>query len=196
MTSKESLQAVAKQVQDEVGFVNLLVANSGSGGPGFAKLSPDATLSEFRDYLWDIPMEDCNETFAVNVTGVLYTIAAFLELLDEGNKKANLTQQSQVIATSSIGGFLRPNATDFPYQTSKAAVTHMMKMMATCCGKYQIRHNTLLPGRGCFLASSLTHLPVAQGKKLIPPPGVSVPVGDGHAAASARRHHHSRIAAF
>ncbi len=99
MTSKDSLEAVAKQLKDEVGFINVLIANAGISGPGFAKLNEDATLTEFRNYIWNTPMQDVNDTFAVNVTGVLYTIAAFVDLLDEGNKRGNLTQLVTVTRT-------------------------------------------------------------------------------------------------
>ena len=146
MTSKESLAAVAKQIEDDVGFVNLVIANSGASGPGVGMLKEDASLAELRDFIWNTPMEEFNETFHTNVTGVLYTVAAFLDLLDRGNKKGNLSQHSQVIGVSTIGSFCRDVFVTFPYQTSKAAVNHLMKMLSSACGKYNIRHNTLAPG--------------------------------------------------
>ena len=146
MTSKESLAAVAKQIEDDVGFVNLVIANSGTAGPGAGVFKEDASLAEVRDLIWNTPMDEFNETLHINITGVLYTIAAFLDLLDRGNKKGNLSQHSQVIGVSSIGGFCRDVLTNLSYQTSKAGVTHLMKMLSTTCGKYNIRHNTLAPG--------------------------------------------------
>ncbi|KAI9752153.1 MAG: hypothetical protein M1815_000677 [Lichina confinis] len=140
VTSKESLAAVAKQIEDDVGFVNLVIANSGTAGPGAGVFKEDASLAE------NTPMDEFNETLHINITGVLYTIAAFLDLLDRGNKKGNLSQHSQVIGVSSVGGFCRDVLTNLSYQTSKAGVTHLMKMLSTTCGKYNIRHNTLAPG--------------------------------------------------
>lgn len=43
----------------------------------------------------------------VNCTGVFYTAVAFLGLLDAGNKKRNVPQDSQILVTSSVAGFSR-----------------------------------------------------------------------------------------
>lgn len=93
-------------------------------------------------------MEDFTQTYAINTTGVYYTTLAFLELLDAGNKKGNMGPdwRSQVVATSSIGGFSRLRGASFAYNSSKAAVTHMMKMLATAFVPYRIRCNVLAPG--------------------------------------------------
>ncbi|KAI1755455.1 hypothetical protein F4782DRAFT_405723 [Xylaria castorea] len=114
--SKESLQAAVDVVAKEVGYVNLVIANSGVGGPE-ARYHPDLTLSELRQRLFDdVSMDDFTRTMHVNVTGAFFTMLAFLELLDAGNKNAlkggfgaPLTQgsevpaiQSQVLFTSSV----------------------------------------------------------------------------------------------
>jgi NAD(P)-dependent dehydrogenase (short-subunit alcohol dehydrogenase family) len=78
---------------------------------------------------------------------VWYTIIAFLGLLDTGNKKGNVEQKSQVIATSSIGSFNRTVPGGFAYGQSKAATTHMMKQLATSLAPLGIRSNILAPGR-------------------------------------------------
>ncbi|KAI9764253.1 MAG: hypothetical protein M1835_007608 [Candelina submexicana] len=63
-----------------------------------------------------------------------------------GNKKGNVEQQSQVIATSSIGAYNRVPAAGFAYGGSKAAVIHMMKQLATKFAGFGIRANVLAPG--------------------------------------------------
>ena len=91
---------------------------------------------------------------ATNVTGVLLTTFAFIELLDEGNKR-NVEKKlpsSQLVTTGSAGGFARQE--HFIYNASKAAVTHMMKCLATTLVPWGIRSNIIAPG--C---------------KSIPPPG-------------------------
>jgi NAD(P)-dependent dehydrogenase (short-subunit alcohol dehydrogenase family) len=75
-----------------------------------------------------------------------FTIVAFLGLLDAGNKKGNLEQKSQVIATSSIGSLNRNVPGGFAYGQSKAATTHMMKQLATNLAPLGIRSNILAPG--------------------------------------------------
>ena len=108
--------------------------------------------------MWEQDYAAYNETFAVNVSAVFFTIVAFLGLLDEGNKKGNVEQKSQVIATSSIGGFERVVPAGYAYGQSKAAVTSLMKQLATQLVPYDIRSNVIAPGsesRSYFYAFSV-----------------------------------------
>lgn len=69
---------------------------------------------------------------------------------------------SQIVTTSSIGGFGRDNAA-FIYNASKAATTHMMKQLATYLIPWGIRSNVICPGcKSLFLSSSLTLLVLTQ----------------------------------
>jgi len=151
VTSRDSLLEMSARVESEIGYVNLVVTNAGIMGPRPLKSGPNetrASLAEYRAHALETPMEDFTNTYAVNTTAVYYTTLAFLNLLDAGNKKANmgLDWRSQVIATSSIGGFSRLKNASFAYNSSKAAVTHMMKMLATAFVPYKIRCNVLAPG--------------------------------------------------
>lgn len=151
ITSLDSLLRMADQVNTEVGYVNLVVANAGIMGPRPLKTGANESLpsiSEYRAHALKTPMEEFTDTYAVNTTGVYYTTLAFLDLLDAGNQKGNMGPdwRSQVIATSSIGGFSRLKGASFAYNSSKAAVTHMMKMLATSFVPYRIRCNVLAPG--------------------------------------------------
>jgi len=73
---------------------------------------------------------------------------AFLDLLDAGNKKRNLAQDSQVLVTSSIAGFSRFLASGYAYSTSKAAVNSLVKMFSTTFNQqgFHIRCNVIAPG--------------------------------------------------
>jgi NAD(P)-dependent dehydrogenase (short-subunit alcohol dehydrogenase family) len=151
VTSRESLLQLAERVEADTGYINLVVANAGMMGPRPLKSAPNKpppSISEYRAHALMAPMEDFTKTYAINATGVYYTTLAFLGLLDAGNKKSNMGQnwRSQVIATSSIAGYSRLNGASFAYNSSKAAVTHMMKMMATAFVPYNIRCNVLAPG--------------------------------------------------
>ncbi|KAI9714147.1 MAG: hypothetical protein M1812_006475 [Candelaria pacifica] len=156
VTSKASLQKLASQITRETGYINVLIANSGISGPSVKALNPEASVQEVQEYLWAPSMEEFNETYEVNTTGVFYTTIAFLDLLDRGNKQGNVQQQSQVIATSSIGGFSRVPAAGFAYGSSKAGVVHMMKQLSTRFSGFGIRANVLAPG------CKLSHLPPAS----------------------------------
>ncbi|OCL12259.1 NAD(P)-binding protein [Glonium stellatum] len=179
VTSLESLCEMAERVKTEVGYVNLLVANAGIMGPRPLKAAPGEsppTLSEFRAHALATPTEVFTDTFSVNTTAVYYSALAFLELLDTGNAKGNMGAdwRSQVIATSSIGGYSRLKGASFAYNSSKAATTHLMKMMATSLVPYKIRCNVLAPGvfptdlTGSFINNFGPSLPGAFDSSLIP----------------------------
>jgi NAD(P)-dependent dehydrogenase (short-subunit alcohol dehydrogenase family) len=163
VTSKGDLQAAVDRVQAEVGYVNLVVANSGSIGPA-VRFSPGASVSELRQTLFDdFSMKDMGDTLNVNVTAAFFTMTAFLELLDEGNKRALQggfgspietdgrvpSIQSQVIFTISISSFSRHWTSSPPYLTSKAAIMQVTKHASTQLAKFGIRVNAIAPGSKC-----------------------------------------------
>ena len=133
VTSKSSLQILVDTITARTGYVNLLVANAGVLGPTSNGLQtgPDGivpTLEEVRKLMWEHPMESVTDVYRVNVSSVLYTTIAFLGLLEKGNTQGNVRQLSQVLVTSSIGGFHRSWATSgLAYTTSKAAVDPLDK---------------------------------------------------------------------
>lgn len=164
VTSKESLQKTVDQITSETGFVNLAIANSGVLGP-LNRWEPQLSLAEARKKMFDdLSMEDMTHTLHVNTTAAFFTMTAFLELLDAGNKNALKggfgkpitpgsdvpSVQSQVIFTSSVGAFSRHAASTPAYSGSKAALAHLTKHSAANLAKYGIRVNALAPGCECL----------------------------------------------
>jgi NAD(P)-dependent dehydrogenase (short-subunit alcohol dehydrogenase family) len=145
VTSQTSLLEIAAQVGQESAHINLLVANAGIMGPRPMKTT---SVKEYRAHALQTSIEEFTHTYAVNTASVYYTSLAFLGLLEAGNRycEGEFCQRSQIIATSSIGGFSRLAGASFAYSSSKAAVTHMMKMMATAFVPFRIRCNVLAPG--------------------------------------------------
>ncbi|CAH0041056.1 unnamed protein product, partial [Clonostachys rhizophaga] len=162
VTSKPDLQRAAQEIKTAHGYVNLVIANAGIGGPSIKTLKPNASLEEFENHLWGWTAEEFTETFAANTTGAFNTVAAFLQLLGEGNKRGNVTQKSQVIATSSIGAFNRSLTQGYAYGGSKAAVVHIFKQLATSLVPYDIRSNIIAPG---FYPSEMTATVIAEREK-------------------------------
>jgi NAD(P)-dependent dehydrogenase (short-subunit alcohol dehydrogenase family) len=168
ITSKESLQATVDTIIKSVGYINLLVANSGILGPT-ASFMPSLSIKELRKNMFeDTSMEDFTQTFQVNTTATYFSMLAFLELLDAGNKNA-LTGgfgkpfregskvpsiQSQVIVTSSVGAFLREWQCAPAYAGSKAAIAHLVKHSSTGLAPHGIRVNALAPGCSSSLSLS------------------------------------------
>lgn len=150
VSNKDSLARLAETVRKEQGYANLLFANAGVSGPNINNLFPQPGVKPdvkgFQEAMWKPTMEEFSAPAHVNCTAVFYTAVAFLDLLDAGNKKGNLAQRSQILVTSSIAGFSRFPASGFAYSTSKAAVTHLTKMMSSYFGDYSIRCNIIAPG--------------------------------------------------
>ncbi|KAI0477359.1 NAD(P)-binding protein [Xylariaceae sp. FL0804] len=146
VASVDSLRAAAAQVEREAGLVNLLVCNSGISGPKGLRPGGETTLEEFAEANLAVPFDDYVQTFAVNTASVWYTAMAFLGLLAAGNRRANVEQTSQVVAVSSIGGFNKVNTGGFAYAQSKAACTHLVKMLSLALPQWGVRANVICPG--------------------------------------------------
>ena len=73
------------------------------------------TVADFQKAYGETPFEEHLDTFKLNTTAAWYTIIAFLGLLDEGNKKGNVEQKSQVIGTGSLAGFNRSTPGGYAY---------------------------------------------------------------------------------
>jgi NAD(P)-dependent dehydrogenase (short-subunit alcohol dehydrogenase family) len=141
---------MASRVRSESGHINLLICNAGMSGPTLEALKPRYTLADFVNYAWGSSMEDFNATYNLNCTAVFYTVLAFLELLDEGNKKKNYLK-SQVIATASTASFLRVPRAGYAYTSSKTAVISLIKSLSTFCVPWGIRFNAIAAGRMMLL---------------------------------------------
>lgn len=147
VTCKDSLESMAKIVSEQSGHLNLLIPNSGISGPSMHDLAPGSTLSQFKAHAWASPMEDFTAVYNVNSTAVYYTILAFLELLHAGNEKGKVGDvKSQIVVTSSIAAVNRNARAGFAYISSKAAVSHMVKVLSTFMAGWGIRVNALAPG--------------------------------------------------
>lgn len=154
VTSKADLQRAAQYISDDIGYVNLVIANAGIIGPNNDALSIDdekePRIQDVQKVLWETPIQGFMDVYGVNITGVLYTAIVFLDLLDKGNKAGNVCQTSQILITSSMAAFDRGQKTwqrlGLAYTTSKIAVTHLTKTLASYLINYHIRVNAIAPG--------------------------------------------------
>lgn len=150
VTLTSSLHSLVDHITQDAGHLHLLLCNSGIGGPQVAQpvtaatATPEkpaiTTLQEWRAANLAVPVEDYARTFAVNVSSVWYTTMACLELLDRGNQEGkSLGWSSQVVVTSSIGGFNKKAPGGWAYGQSKAAATHAVKQLAVVLPTWGIR---------------------------------------------------------
>lgn len=119
-----SVQNLADRTLDYFGHVDVLVNNSGIGGPS----AP----------LWEIDPTDWEATFAVNVTGTYLCCRAFLPAM------IKRTSGSVIIIGSMTGK--RPLWGRTPYAASKLALVGLARTLALEAGPYGVRVNVISPG--------------------------------------------------
>ncbi|CAJ0542775.1 Ff.00g002470.m01.CDS01 [Fusarium sp. VM40] len=146
VTSKSDLQRIATQIEKETGYINLLVCNSGIGGPQVIPLTPETSLEDWAKSNFDTDFDAYVNTFAINTASVWYTSMAFLGLLKKGNEKGNVEQTSQIIVTSSIAAFNKKAPGGWAYGQSKAAAVSAAKQLAVALPQWNIRANCIAPG--------------------------------------------------
>lgn len=116
--------AVTRAVE-QLGGLDVVVANSGVGGP----TAP----------LWEVDVDDWDQTFDVNVRGTWLTLrAATRHMIDAG------TAGSVVVIGSLTGK--RPLVDRSPYVVSKSALIGLVRSYATEVGPMGIRANLVSPG--------------------------------------------------
>ncbi|KAK4172057.1 hypothetical protein QBC36DRAFT_81606 [Triangularia setosa] len=182
VTSKISLESTVSVISSDVGYLNLLICNAGIGGPQVPLVPKLTDIEAFRQ----AQMETVNgweETFRANVMGVWFTAMGFLGLLHKGNDTPWNREggvSSQVVVVSSIAGFNKKAPGGWAYGASKAASTHVGKMLSGMLTEWGMRANVICPG----LFPSEMAAPIVEaaggsmmGGGLIPLDKSVVPVG-------------------
>lgn len=124
VSDPDAVASLASQVLSRWGHIDVLVNNSGIGGPS----AP----------LWEVQPADWEETFAVNVTGVYLCCQAMLPSMIE-------RRSGSIINIGSITG-KRPLLNRTAYAASKAALIGLTRTLAVETGPHQIRVNLVSPG--------------------------------------------------
>ncbi len=124
VTSEGDVANLRDRTLEHFGRVDILVNNSGVGGPS----AP----------LWEIDPRDWDETFAVNVRGVYLCCRAFLP--------AMVARRSGVIVNIGSMTGKRPLMNRTPYAASKLALVGLTRTLAWEVGPYGIRVNVISPG--------------------------------------------------
>lgn len=124
VTDESSVAAFAADVAGRAGRADVVVCNSGIGGPA----AP----------IWSIEPADWDATFAVNVTGAFLTLRAFLPAMVEA-------RHGSVVLIGSMTG-KRPLAHRTPYGASKMALVGLARAAALDAGPHGVRVNVVSPG--------------------------------------------------
>ena len=115
---------LADTVAGELGDVDVLVNNSGIAGP--------------TSVLWEIELDDWEETLRVNLTGTFLCCRAFLPAMIE-------RRSGSVLVIGSVTG-KRPLHGRTPYAASKLGLVGLVRTLAWEAGAYGVRVNLISPG--------------------------------------------------
>ena len=148
LSKVENIEALAAQLNEKEDHLDILINNSG--------ISWGASLGDFPEKGWDKVMD-------LNVKSVFFLTQSLLPLI----KKASSPETpGRIINISSIAGEITQSMGAFSYGPSKAAVTHLSKILAKELAREHILVNAIGPG---FFPSNMTsHFPAEELIKNIP----------------------------
>jgi NAD(P)-dependent dehydrogenase (short-subunit alcohol dehydrogenase family) len=137
--------------QKEPKGIQILVNNAGIARDDKTKFSsngqPDMQDAQaISDHFLKSQPEDWAATMKTNVGSIFYMSMTFLPLLAKGGS-VTPGYSSQIINVSSISGYMKGSSSgQFAYASSKAAATHLSRMLATTFIGTSVRVNTIAPG--------------------------------------------------
>lgn len=177
-------KADIKRLYDEISAkepkgIQLLVNNAGIARDDATKFSTAGEpnwedASSISEHFLKSPPESWAETFKTNIGSIFYMSMTFLPLLAKGNE-VTPGYSSQVINVSSISGAMKGSSSgQFAYASSKAAATHLSKMLATTFVKTKVRVNVIAPG---VFPSEMTTGSSDEDNKSVIEGGMSNPAG-------------------
>ncbi|KAF5980105.1 hypothetical protein FBULB1_5349 [Fusarium bulbicola] len=152
VSEKDEAIRLAEEVsKKEPNGIHLLVNNAGIAEDDNTKFSsagePDTSDAKaLSEHCLKTEPEQWANTLKTNVTGPYYMSMAFLPLLAKG-RETTPGYSSQIVNVSSISGAMKGSSMGQPaYATSKAALTHLSRMIATLTKDIKVRVNVIAPG--------------------------------------------------
>ncbi|KAK8041666.1 hypothetical protein PG993_006189 [Apiospora rasikravindrae] len=152
VSKKSEAVRLAKEIETkEPKGVQLLVNNAGIARDDNTRYSnngqPDMSDAKaVSEHFLKSSEEQWLETMQTNVVGAYFMSVAFLPLLAKG-RESTPGYSSQVVNVSSISGAMKgPSMGQPAYASSKAAATHLSRMLATIFKDVKVRVNVIAPG--------------------------------------------------
>ncbi|KAF3762249.1 NAD(P)-binding protein [Cryphonectria parasitica EP155] len=154
ISSKDETIRLAREMEDrEPGGINLLVNNAGIARDDETKFSkngePDMKDAKaISEHFLQTKEQQWTDTMRTNVAAQYYMSMAFLPLLAKRNGSgSDKGSSSQIVNVSSISGAMKGSSGGQPiYASSKAAYTHLSRMLATLFKDVHVRVNVIGPG--------------------------------------------------
>lgn len=168
ITDKKDVLRLAKEIESkEPKGIHLLVNNAGIARDDATKFceftsllfwvvcscipatagQPDMSSPQaISDHFLQSEVENWEDTFRTNVTAGFLMSMAFLPLLAKG-REVTPGYTSSIVNVSSISGAMKGSSNgQMSYAASKAAFTHLGRMLATTFQQTGVRVNTIAPG--------------------------------------------------
>ncbi|KAI0056537.1 short-chain dehydrogenase [Artomyces pyxidatus] len=153
VTSRESILEAKKFIEEKEGRLHILVNNAGAVGPTVPFMNnPDAPEHANAETLGNALFNDAGPDqwgalYRTNTFSIYYMTTAFLGLLDKGSRDVE-GYTSSVVNITSISGLMKIAQNHFCYNSSKAAASHLTKLLATelALKGIRVRVNAVAPG--------------------------------------------------
>lgn len=146
VSTKDGVDKLVKEIESREKCLHVLVNNAGIA-PGKGESSVDSAeklKSEFYDGTTEKEWLDVYQT---NVVAPFLMSLAFLPLLNKSTE-ATKGYSGTVVNISSVSGHIRISQGHFAYNSSKGAMIHLNKMLASEIAKcgVKVRVNSIAPG--------------------------------------------------
>jgi NAD(P)-dependent dehydrogenase (short-subunit alcohol dehydrogenase family) len=148
VTSKDDVTRLANEIQSREKCLCILVNNAGISS---ATVQPESqSASEMRQNIFDTDKataDDWTDTYRTNVVSMYFMTAAFLPLLQASSER-HPHWSGTVINITSISGLVKGAQHHFSYNASKAAASHLTRLLAAeiAANGHKIRVNAIAPG--------------------------------------------------
>jgi NAD(P)-dependent dehydrogenase (short-subunit alcohol dehydrogenase family) len=152
VSTKEGISAIAQAIQDQETHLDILISNAGirRDPPQMCNVQT-ASLDELQASLWSSKHSDWTDTFAVNVTSHYFLSVALLKLLaaasdldlPNGVKGRDQGRGVMVITSSCASMHNCTNVDLTSYATSKAAIDHLVALLASKFARWYVRVNAM-----------------------------------------------------
>jgi 3-oxoacyl-[acyl-carrier protein] reductase len=168
VTDAAAVERMVKETENELGAIDILVANAGTGNGGA---------------VWEGEPDEWWRTFEVNVLGVYLSARAVIPGMLERSR-------GRILVTGSGAGYL-PGASNTDYTSSKAAVNRFAETLAEALRDTPVRVFLISPG---LVQTAMTRDQFADDAPWTPPelaPRLAHVIASGRADGLAGRYIHA-----
>lgn len=180
VTDRDSILNAKKVIEDAEGVLHILVNNAGQVGPKSNFMEDEGAPERADPETLGMALfnnethEQWTRLYEIDTFSVFFVTVAFLGLLAKGSPNYSPV----VINITSISGITKLSQRHFAYNSSKAATSHLTKMMATefALKKIPVRVNAIAPG---VFPSEMTKLKIDSAEMVnsVSKPVIPVPAG-------------------